>query len=214
MKLINSEEKAAHIAYFSTEGFKGLIYGSLISFGLYEYIKTRQPGRFRTFSASIKTCILIIPTIGIGAFWADQGSVEFDRKMHSSNNSTVMEEYRQWNNMTLLDKVAHSLLKYKSHFLVTSWIGSIYGSWILIRKDKTLNAAQRISKIKKYAIGSTASVLMAAILVSRTSEALNSKVSNENNKDTYATNGTSEFAETDVLLKSKKTKEAAEEEKK
>ena len=109
MKILSKEEKDAHISHIISEGAKGLFYGGALSVGLYQYLKHRHPARFATFNPSIKAAIIAMPTISVAAFFADQGSVEFDRKMHQSGirklniwkNTVNGTDYRLVTNVSL-----------------------------------------------------------------------------------------------------------------
>lgn len=174
MKILGQDEREAHIAHITSEGAKGLFYGSIISLGLFGYLKTRHPLRFKSFNTSIKTCIFAMPTIATGAFYADQGSVEFDRQVHSSDytNSKMMEEYRQWNNMAMSDKIFHSLNENKYKIIITSWAASLYGSWVLVNRDKIMTTAQKAVQARMYAQGITIILLLGTILLAMKEEEL------------------------------------------
>lgn len=175
MKIIDQEEKEAHMAHIATEGAKGLFYGSLVSAGLFAYFKTRQPAKYRTFNTSIKTCMFAMPTIAISAFWADQGSVEFDRRMHSSEytESKMKEEYREWHHMSMPDKIFSSLNNNKYQIIIATWAGSLYGSWVLVNRDKIMTTAQKAVQARMYAQGITIILLLSTILLAMKEEEIN-----------------------------------------
>ncbi|KAM9889209.1 hypothetical protein OXX79_012310, partial [Metschnikowia pulcherrima] len=106
MKIIDREEKEAHASFVMSEGLRGMFYGSVVSVGLFAYLRTRHPARFARFNTSIKACILTMPTISLAAFYADEGSVEFDRLMYSQGhtNKQVLDQYKEWKNMPASDK--------------------------------------------------------------------------------------------------------------
>ncbi|KAK6202441.1 uncharacterized protein RJT21DRAFT_112397 [Scheffersomyces amazonensis] len=168
MKIISDEEKQAHIAHITSEGIKGLVVGSLVSAGLFTYLKKRQPVRFNSFNTSIKTAIFIMPTVSIGAFFADQGSWEFDKQMHQSEYSDklILEEYRQWNNLSWSDKAFTSLDKNKYPIIVATWAASLYGSWVVVNRDKIMTGAQKAVQARMYAQGITIILLLGTVLLS------------------------------------------------
>lgn len=172
MKILDNDEREAHIAHITSEGAKGLFYGSILSAGLYGFMKIRHPVKFRQFNTSIKTAMISMPTIAVGAFYADQGSVEFDRQVHSSdyNNSKMMEEFRQWNNLAMSDKIFHSLNEHKYKIIISTWAASLYGSWVLVNRDKIMTTAQKAVQARMYAQGITIVLLLGTILLAMKEE--------------------------------------------
>ncbi|KAK6460528.1 hypothetical protein DFJ63DRAFT_230382 [Scheffersomyces coipomensis] len=168
MKLLGEEEKQAHIAHITSEGLKGLFYGSILSVGIFTYLKKRHTVRFNSFNTSIKTALIVMPTVSMGAFFADQGSWDFDKQMHSSEYSEklVIEEYRQWNEMALNEKIFTSLNKNKYPIIISAWAASLYGSWVLVNKDKIMTGAQKAVQARMYAQGITIILLLGTIVLS------------------------------------------------
>lgn len=115
MKIIDKEEREAHKLHIISEGMKGMFYGGIVSLGLYTYLKKCHTALFARFNTSIKTCIIVMPTISLSAFWADEGSVQFDRKMYSSGyaNKKLLEEYAQWKNLSFSEKAVQALSTHK-----------------------------------------------------------------------------------------------------
>lgn len=162
MKIINREEREAHAKYLATEGAKGIFYGSILSVGLFNFIKVRYPAKFKLFSTSIKTCILILPTIGCCAFWADRGSVVFDRRMHSyGGGPKILEELRKWKAMSTYEKTVTVVKDNKYKILIGTWLGSIYGTWAYVESNKLMDATKKAATIKKVNGGSTGVFVLA-----------------------------------------------------
>lgn len=111
MKIIDKEEREAHKLHIISEGMKGMLYGGIVSLGLYTYLKKCRTALFARLNTSIKTCIIVMPTISLSAFWADAGSVQFDRKMYSSGyaNKKLLEEYAQWKNLSFYEKAVQAV---------------------------------------------------------------------------------------------------------
>ncbi|CCE88914.1 Piso0_001704 [Millerozyma farinosa CBS 7064] len=130
MKLITSEERQAHIKALTSDGLRGMVYGALFSAGLFGYMKLRHPAKFSSFNASIKTCLVIMPTITVCAFWADQGSVDFDKKMHVlGGKERIIEENRDWESKSILEKTKWALHDNRYSILNTSWATAMYLIW-------------------------------------------------------------------------------------
>lgn len=172
MKILDNEEKEAHIAHITAEGAKGLLYGSILSAGLFAYFKTKHPIKFRQMNTSVKTAMIAMPTIAISAFYADQGSVEFDREMHSSdyNQKKMMEQYKEWQSMPMSDKIIHSLNKNKYSIIIGTWAASLYGSWVLVNRDKIMTTAQKAVQARMYAQAISVVLLLGTILLAMKEE--------------------------------------------
>lgn len=177
MKIIDKEERDAHRAHVLTEGLKGMFYGGVLSVGLFTYLKFRHPARFARFNTSIKACIIIMPTISLCAFYADEGSVDFDRQMYSSGyaNKKLLEEYSNWQKLPIQDKVISSLGTHKYKIIIASWIASMYGSWVFVNKDKVMTSTQKMVQARMYAQAITIVLLLSTIVLAMKEEELNKK---------------------------------------
>lgn len=175
MKIVTKEEREAHATHVAIEGAKGLFYGAIGSVGIYYYLKKRHTVRFNSFNTSIKTCILTIPTVGAAALWADEGSIEFDRKMYSSGyaEARVLEEYREWNNLAMSDKIFTTLNNHKYKIILGAWAGSLYGSWVLVNRDKIMSTAQKAVQARMYAQAISIILLLGTILLAMKEEEIN-----------------------------------------
>lgn len=186
MKIINREEREAHATYLATEGAKGLFYGSIFSVGLFNFLKIRHPTKFKSFSSSIKTCILIMPAIGSCAFWADQGSVVFDRKMHSyGGGAKILEDFRRWKAMSTSEKAVSIVKDNKYKILIGTWLFSLYGTWAYVESSRIVDATQKAAKIKKFSIASTGILALgigSLILNGRYPTRSKSQISSANNE--------------------------------
>lgn len=172
MKIIDREEKEAHASYVMAEGLRGLFYGSVVLVGLFAYLKTRHTARFARFNTSIKACILTMPTVSLAAFYADEGSVEFDRQMYSSGhtNKQVLEQYKEWRNMPTSDKVVTALGTHKYKIIFASWVASMYGSWVFVNRDKVMTAPQKLVQARMYAQAFTIVLLLSTIVLAMKEE--------------------------------------------
>ncbi|KAI5960160.1 RCF2 [Candida pseudojiufengensis] len=146
MKILSDDEKNAHFNHVLSEGFKGLVYGGALSAGIFSFLKFKRPTTFASFSPSIKAAILTMPTIALGAFWADQGSWEFDKMMHQSeyNESEILKKHKEFNQLSTTDKIITKLNEHKYEIIVGIWGASLYGSWVIINRDKYMTTAQKL----------------------------------------------------------------------
>lgn len=175
MKIISSEEKQAHIAHITAEGAKGLVYGGILSSSIFLLLQKRWPHKIKNWSTSIKASFITIPTIGAAAFWADQGSWEFDKEMHQSeyNQARILEEFREWNRLSQSDKVFTVLNDNKYKIIITAWAASLYGSWVYVNKDKVMTTAQKAVQARMYAQGITIVLLLSTIFLAMKEDQIN-----------------------------------------
>lgn len=167
MKILNQDERNAHIAWITAEGAKGLFYGLILSLGLYGYLKSRHTVRFNQFNTSIKTCIITMPTISMGAFFADQGSWEFDKKMHSSlhQERRMMEEYKAWEGLTRWEKTITTLNSNKYKIVFGAWLGTMWGLWALVNRNKIMTQPQKLVQARMYAQAITVVLLLGTMVL-------------------------------------------------
>lgn len=175
MKIIDQEERDAHKQYVIVQGLKGVFYGGMFSLGIYSYLKARHPAKFAKFSASVKTCIIVMPTVSLAAFCADEGSVDFDRQMYSSGyaNKKVLEEYQNWQRMPSSDKVVTFLSSCKYKIILASWAAAMYGSWVYVNKDKVMTGPQKAVQARMYAQAITIVLLLSTVVLAMKEEELN-----------------------------------------
>ena len=65
--------------------------------------------------------------------------------MHQSEyqEAKYLEEYREWNRLSLSDKCFTVLNDNKYKIIISAWAGSLYGSWVLVNRDKIMDTAQK-----------------------------------------------------------------------
>lgn len=168
MKIISDEEKNAHWNAVLYEGAKGTVIGLGISYGLVTFLKKKHPVKYNLFTASIKGALWSMPTISVAAFYADEGSVKFDEKMHRSEylDKRQLEELKKWNDMALSDKIFHKVNSNKYSIIVGAWAASLYGSWRIVDKDRYMTTAQKAVQARVYAQAITVVLLLGTILLS------------------------------------------------
>ncbi|KAI5951340.1 hypothetical protein KGF54_004414 [Candida jiufengensis] len=168
MKIISDDEKNAHMNYVLSEGFKGLVYGGALSAGVFSFFKFKRPQTFASFSPSVKAAMLTMPTIALGAFWADQGSWEFDKKMHQSeyNNNEILKKHKEFDSLPLSDKIVTKLNDHKYQIIIGVWGLSLYGSWVVINRDKYMTTSQKLVQSRVVAQAVSVLLLLATLFLS------------------------------------------------
>lgn len=111
----------------------------------------------------------------MGAFYADQGSWEFDKQMHSSHytEGKLLEEYKEWNNLSFGNKLFTSVNNNKYPIIFTSWLASLYGSWTFVNRDKIMTTAQKAVQARMYAQGITIFLLLGTLLLAMKEDEIN-----------------------------------------
>ncbi|CAK7901926.1 respiratory supercomplex factor 2, mitochondrial [[Candida] anglica] len=168
MKILSDEEKNAHWNVVLKEGAKGCVVGAAISVGLFAFVKHRHPVRYRSMSGSIKAAMFAMPTISMGAFFADEGSVDFDRHVYQSDylKQREEEELAQWNKLSTGDKAFSKLNDNKYKVIIGAWAASLYGSWKLVDRDTIMTKSQKAVQARVYAQAITVVLLLGTILMS------------------------------------------------
>ncbi|ABN68571.2 predicted protein [Scheffersomyces stipitis CBS 6054] len=168
MKIVSEEEKLAHRKVVLTEGLKGCLVGVGMAYGIVRAVKYRYPVRFSQMNTSIKTAMWAMPTILMGAFFADDGSVKFDEDIYRSDylKKQEMEKLANYNKLSSTDKALHNLNENKYKIIVGAWATSLYGSWTLVNRDRYMTKAQKIVQARVYAQAFTVVLLLGTILLS------------------------------------------------
>lgn len=177
MKILSDEEKTAHRNAVLIEGAKGCAIGAVAAVGLIQYFKRRNPVRFNQLSFSIKSAMFIMPTVSCGAFFADEGSVQFDRDVYQSDYLKQQEEEKlaKWNKLSAGDKFFTKLNDNKYKIIIGAWAGSLYGSWKIVDRDPIMTNAQKIVQARMYAQAVTVVLLLGTILMSLHEQELKKK---------------------------------------
>ncbi|EGW30240.1 uncharacterized protein SPAPADRAFT_63858 [Spathaspora passalidarum NRRL Y-27907] len=168
MKIITEEEKYEHQKHILIEGLKGCAIGAAVGFGIVKYMKTKQPLQYAKFNSSVRAAIYAMPAITIGAFYADQGSVDFDEDKYRSDYLKKQEAaaLERYNKLSPSDKFLHKLNENKYSLIISTWAASLYGSWTLVNRDKYMTKAQKIVQARVYAQALTVVLLLGTILLS------------------------------------------------
>ncbi|GBL49545.1 Replication factor C, subunit RFC4 [Candidozyma auris] len=177
MKILDDEERNAHWNAVLREGAIGTAVGLGVSAGLVAFIKRRQPLRYKSFNASLKTALWVMPTVTIGAFFADEGSVNFDRQMHQSDylNQQEAQKLEQWNKLSLADKIFTRVNENKYKIIISAWALSLWGSWHIVNKDKYMTTTQKAVQARVYAQAITVVLLLGTVLLSMHEQELKKK---------------------------------------
>lgn len=168
MKILDDEERNAHWNAVLRQGAIGTVVGLGVSAGIVTFMKRKQPLRYQSFNASLKTAMWVMPTITIGAFFADEGSVKFDEEMHRSDylNQQEAEKLKEWNKMSLSDQIFTRVNDNKYKIIISAWALSLWGSWHFVNKDKYLSTTQKAVQARVYAQAITVALLLGTVLLS------------------------------------------------
>lgn len=168
MKIIDDEERNAHWNHVLLEGAKGCAVGLGVSALLIAGVKRRYPQQFLRYNASVKAAMWAMPTISLGAFFADEGSVKFDEQMYQGEymERKKREQQEQWEKLSTPDKIFTVANDNKYKIIIGAWAGSLWGSWHIVNRDKYMTTAQKAVQARVYAQAITVVLLLGTILLS------------------------------------------------
>ena len=168
MKILSTEEKNAHTKEVLIEGLKGLVVGLALSWGLVRWTKTKRPASWSQMNTSVRAAMWAVPTIGVAAYFADQGSYEFDIQTYQldSLKQKEKEELDKWDKLSTADKVFTKVNENKYKIIVGAWAATLYGSWKIVDRDPIMTTAQKAVQARVYAQAFTVILLLGTILMS------------------------------------------------
>lgn len=167
MKILDEKERDEHFNTVLKEGAKGCLIGAGVAAALVYSVKRRYPAAYANYNASIKAAMWAMPTISLGAFFADDGSWKFDEQMHRSEYIEKVEKEKQerWEKLSTADKIFTSVNDNKYYYVAGGWVFSIWGSWHYINKDKYLSVTQKAVQARVYAQAVTVLLLLGTLLM-------------------------------------------------
>lgn len=118
-----------------------------------------------------------MPTITVAAFFADQGSLEFDRRMYSEDftRQKMLEEHRKWQQLSASDKVFGTLSSNKYKIIFSAWVALMWGLWKFVNRDKIMTGPQKLVQARMYAQAITILLLLGTIVLAVKEEEIKSK---------------------------------------
>ncbi|SGZ56826.1 CIC11C00000004540 [Sungouiella intermedia] len=168
MKILDDEERNEHWNTVLVEGIKGCVVGAGCAALFVGAVKRRYPTHYLKFNLSIKAAMWAMPTIGMGAFFADDGSWKFDEKMYRSDYLQELEKQKleRWEKLSTSDKAFTLVNDNKYKIIISAWAASLYGSWYFVNKDKYMTVAQKAVQARVYAQAITVVLLLSTLLLS------------------------------------------------
>lgn len=177
MKILDDEERNAHWNTVLREGAKGCVVGFGCAGVLVSLVKKRYPAHYMKFNSSIKAAMWAMPTISMGAFFADDGSWKFDEEMYRGDyyKKIEQEKLEKWNSLSNSDKAFTLVNDNKYKIIVSAWAASLYGSWYFVNKDKYMTVAQKAVQARVYAQAITVVLLLGTLLLNMHERELQAK---------------------------------------
>lgn len=168
MKILEDEERNAHWNTVLIEGAKGTVVGLGLSALLVGAVKRRYPLQYSQFNTSIKAAMWAMPTISVGAFYADEGSVKFDEQMHRLDYLKKLEDEKlqRWQNLSVSDKAFTMVNDNKYKIIIGAWAASLWGLWTIVNRDKYMTTAQKAVQARVYAQAISVALLVGTLLLS------------------------------------------------
>lgn len=176
MKILTAEEIDAHRSHTLAGGIKGALAGLLISGAIFKFAPMRYP-KFnpKAMTYSVKTALFITPPTLLTAICAEEASNKFDELMYSSGpeSTQAIEEYQRWKNLPLKQKFVEGLSDHKYKIITGLWAASLYGSWVMVNRDKIMTTTQKAVQARMYAQFITVALLLASMGLSMYEQSLN-----------------------------------------
>lgn len=176
MKILTPEEIDAHRSHTFAGGLKGAIAGFIISGAIFKFAPMRYP-KFnpKAMTYSIKTALFITPPTLLTAICAEEASNKFDELMYSSGpeSSEALAEHKRWKNLPLKQKFVESLSDNKYKIITALWAASMYGSWVVVNRDKIMTTTQKAVQARMYAQFITVALLLGSMGLSMYEQSLN-----------------------------------------
>lgn len=168
MKLIDETHKTQHWQHTLQQGAKGLAIGLGVSAVFVAAFKRRYPMHYAQYNYTIKACMWTLPTLGLGGFWADEGSVKFSDMMHRSEyHRKVKEEQKERvGSLTLADRMFLKVNEHRYELIVASWAASLGWAWRAVSKDRVMTTAQKAVQARMYAQAITVLLLLSTVALS------------------------------------------------
>lgn len=168
MKLIDETHKTQHWQHTLYQGAKGLAIGLGVSAVFVTAFKRRYPIHYGQYNSTIKACMWTLPTLGLGGFWADEGSVKFSEMMHRSDYLTKIknEEQERIGNLSSADKLFLKVSENRYKVIVGTWAASLGWAWRVVNKDRIMTTAQKAVQARMYAQAITVLLLLSTVALS------------------------------------------------
>lgn len=168
MKLIDEHHKNQHWQHTLAQGAKGLVLGLGVSAVFVSAFKRRYPVQYGLYTQTIKACMWTLPTLGLGAFWADEGSVKFSEMMHRSDylTQTKREERERLAQLSVGDRLFLKASENRYKLIVGAWAASLAGAWSMVSGDRVMTTAQKAVQARMYAQAFTVLLLLSTIAMS------------------------------------------------
>lgn len=167
MKILTKEEIEEHKNYVLKENLKGLAVGAGVGGLMIAGIRKKWPAQWKSLNTSFKAAIFAMPCITIAAFYADDGSIEFDKEKYQGDYLKKVKEAKEerYNGLTSTEKLIHQVNEYKYPLIIGAWGASLFGCWKLVDRDRYMLKAQKIVQARVYAQAISVVLLLGTILL-------------------------------------------------
>ncbi|ODQ82629.1 hypothetical protein BABINDRAFT_31244 [Babjeviella inositovora NRRL Y-12698] len=167
MKLVSQAEADAHWTATAIGAAKGTFVGLAFSTAIFTVGARRWPA-IRKLNTSVKAAMWVMPAAALYALGGELASTAFDQKMYQSEqmHEEMLHSHQHWASLTTKEKVITSLSENRYSVLGASWVGSMWGSWVLVNRDPIMTKAQKIVQARMYAQALTIVLLIGTVYLS------------------------------------------------
>lgn len=168
MKILTQEEIEDHKNHVLKENLKGLAVGAGVGGLMIAGIRKKWPAQWKSLNTSFKAAIFAMPCITIAAFYADDGSLEYDKEKYQGDYLKRMAEAKQetYSKLSKSEQLIHKVNEHKYPLIIGAWAASLFGCWKLVDRDRYMLKSQKIVQARVYAQAISVVLLLCTLLLS------------------------------------------------
>ncbi|CCD27355.1 Rcf2p NDAI_0K01640 [Naumovozyma dairenensis CBS 421] len=163
MKILSAQEIQEQKYATLRGGLIGAVAGFATSALMFKVLPRKYPKfNISTLPWSVKTAFWISPPTLLTVICAEESSNKYDQlKYGDSEDVARLKELRKQS--TLSERFMDGLFVNKYKIITVGWAASMYGSWVLVNRDKIMNTAQKAVQARMYAQFITVALLLASV---------------------------------------------------
>lgn len=151
---------------------KGGLIGALAGFATSAVLFKVMPRKYPSLNItrlpySVKTAFWITPPTVLTVILAEEASNKYDALKYSAEQNefhdSVHDAQKQLAVPTINEKLFEKVYVNKYKIITAAWAGSLWGSWVLVNRDKIMTTSQKIVQARMYAQFITVALLLASV---------------------------------------------------
>lgn len=142
--ILDLEENKKPLHFMLKKGATGAILGGIVGLGCYSFIKKKYPKSFQRFNSSIKTSIILAPSVLLTAFFSEKSISNY-----ITNPSKV--EKKKAVSSDFSQKAINTFHNNKFLIFISSWLGFCSLFWVVSKRNKKLTKDQVMYQTRIFA---------------------------------------------------------------